>query len=836
MGRHSVFVRRDICRNCHRCISVCPVKTCNNARGDAVEVIPERCIGCGACIAACKAGAREVPDDWVDMMSALRDGRPVVAIVAPSAVAHFGSQLLRVNGLLQRLGVEAVFDVSFGAELTVRSLIEHLRRERPQVVVAHPCAAIVNFLQTYKPELLPHLPPILSPMGHSLRMIRHFFPQYARHAVAVISPCLAKKQELIETELGDFNVGIRSVIDYLNTSGTRLEGCPSVPYTNPDPQLAVLFPLPGGLTSTLHRWAPDLAPRVRRIEGPSTVYTYLDSLATNRDRPASLFVDCLSCSEGCVGGPLTPRGGNIEMSESLVEDRCDTIRDAPFQELAAAVEKYWKPGLYAREFRVNTQVSALRVPDEEDTRRIFAMMGKVRDDDIYDCSSCGYNSCQGMALAIANELNRPTNCHHYLLAERESQKAALEENESRLRTILETSLEGFLRVDRQGRILETNHAMAEILGTEIVDRFMSEFLDEDNKRVLQTQIQLRGEGKRESYELTFTAADGRKIDCLLQGAPLWHDGVVVGSFAMVTDITARKRADKEIRDHRDALEREVARRTKALVDAHESLQHSFQQLKDTQHQLVESEKLAALARLVAGVAHEINTPVGIGVTAASFLQEKTAHFQAQFRDGKMKRSDLEGYVRVAVDSVEILLANLRRAGELIANFKRVAVDQSSHERRGFDLQDYLKGILLSVNPKLKKTKHTVQIDCAEGIQVDTYPGALSQVITNLIMNSLVHGFDDNDAGRILLAVEVRDGAFILLYRDDGKGIAEQNVPRIFEPFFTTKRGQGGSGLGLHIVHNLVTQTLGGSIACESQIGVYTQFTLRIPLRAPERKS
>jgi predicted ATPase/signal transduction histidine kinase/tRNA A-37 threonylcarbamoyl transferase component Bud32 len=276
-----------------------------------------------------------------------------------------------------------------------------------------------------------------------------------------------------------------------------------------------------------------------------------------------------------------------------------------------------------------------------------------------------------------------------------------------------------------------------------------------------------------------------------------------------------------LQDFNENLEQLVEQRTVELS-------HALDDLKATQKKLVESEKMASLGGLVAGVAHEINTPVGIGITAASLLAEKTTEFFETYKSGQMKRSQLEKFLDTAMQSSSMVLSNLSRAADLISSFKQVAVDQSSEEQRTFNLKQYLSENLIPLRPKLRTTHHQVEIKGNEAIALNTYPGALSQIITNLVMNSLTHAYSPEDAGHLVFDFKQEGEQIILEYSDDGKGIPKENLSKIFDPFFTTKRGQGGSGLGLHIVYNLVTQKLNGTIECESQVGVGTRFIIKLP--------
>jgi signal transduction histidine kinase len=274
---------------------------------------------------------------------------------------------------------------------------------------------------------------------------------------------------------------------------------------------------------------------------------------------------------------------------------------------------------------------------------------------------------------------------------------------------------------------------------------------------------------------------------------------------------------------------QVRARTAQLVERTGQLSQALDHLQATQSQLVEAEKMAALGQLVAGVAHEINTPVGVGVTAASLLEDKTAAFREIYKSGQMKRTDLEKYLDMAEQSSSMVLRNLQRAAELIQSFKQVAVDQSSEERREFRVKPYLEEILLSLHPQLKKTQLIITINGDEKLTLDSYPGAFAQIVTNLVMNSLIHAYEPQEAGQLTFDFKQNSNHFIFEYNDDGKGIPQENLAKIFDPFFTTKRGQGGSGLGLHIIYNLVTQKLGGTIRCESEVGRGTRFVIETPI-------
>jgi len=304
----------------------------------------------------------------------------------------------------------------------------------------------------------------------------------------------------------------------------------------------------------------------------------------------------------------------------------------------------------------------------------------------------------------------------------------------------------------------------------------------------------------------------------------------IGSWWLVLTQESRQLAQEELDKQNLLLQQEVEERQLAEVQ----LQEKAQQLEQTLHnlqqaeaQLIQTEKMAALGGLVAGIAHEVNTPIGIGVTAASLLVEKAAAFSDCFKHNTMKRSDLKKFLDLAQQSSQMTLSNLNRAAQLIQSFKQVAVDQSSELRRVFNLNGYLEEVLFQLSPMLKTKPHLIEVQGDRQLTLNSYPGAFSQIVTNLVMNSLLHAYAPGEQGHITLVFQQIEEQIILEYADDGQGIPPENLGKIFEPFFTTKRGQGGSGLGLHIVYNLVTQKLGGTIQCESQPLMGTKFVIKL---------
>ena len=254
---------------------------------------------------------------------------------------------------------------------------------------------------------------------------------------------------------------------------------------------------------------------------------------------------------------------------------------------------------------------------------------------------------------------------------------------------------------------------------------------------------------------------------------------------------------------------------------------------ETERYLIETERLAALGRLVAGVAHELNSPVGISLTVASTLAQRCSKFANQIHSGPVRRSSLSAFVDSNRDAANQLVANLERAGELIQAFKQVAVDRSLADRRSFDLRIATTQIVASIMPGLPKPRHPLALDIPSDLIMDSYPGAYGQVLTNLIFNAVIHGFADRPEGNMLLeATRIGDDFVEITFSDDGAGISEEAQRHVFDPFFTTRRAKGSTGLGLHIVHNLVTEQLGGRITLVSAPGKGTSIGMTLPLVAP----
>lgn len=310
-------------------------------------------------------------------------------------------------------------------------------------------------------------------------------------------------------------------------------------------------------------------------------------------------------------------------------------------------------------------------------------------------------------------------------------------------------------------------------------------------------------------------------------------GELVNAFNTMLDVIASyNKQRQENEDNVIKLNQELEQRvTERTLQLSESLTH----LKATQIKMIEQEKFASLGSLVAGIAHEINTPVGVAVTAITHLHHRLEHSKQDFQAGKLTKQSLQLFYHEMLEGVDIAFRNVERAAEQIRSFKMVAVDQSSEEMRRFALKDYLEQIVVSLRPHFKNTQHLIQLDITEELIVESYPGYFSQIFTNLIMNSLIHGFQGVAQGQINVQVTLQNDSLQFDYFDNGKGIAASVKPKIFDPFVTTNRQQGGSGLGTYILYNIVTQALQGQIALLDDTPTGVHFRIVLPISEADSK-
>lgn len=409
---------------------------------------------------------------------------------------------------------------------------------------------------------------------------------------------------------------------------------------------------------------------------------------------------------------------------------------------------------------------------------------------------------------------------------------ALQASERQFRRLFELAPVPLALTSPQGQLIDFNRQWSRVLGYDRTDVptmdewWQKAYPDPAYRQAVQgIWNQAIGRVVHEGRELQQTEVQvtckSGEVRSMRVGGALVGDAILTSYI----DVTELRQAQQALEALNAGLEQRVSERTGELESAIDDLHR-------TQDELVRSEKLAGLGSLVAGVAHELNTPIGNAVIVASTLADQRRRFAAEVADG-LRRSSLARFIAEVQEGVDVMERNLRRAAELISSFKQVAVDQSSHQRRQFDLREIAHELTLTLSPTLRRAGVTLTHDLPAGVTLDSYPGPLGQVLMNVINNAVVHAFAEQAQPRIEAHGQVSGGQLTLTLRDNGCGIPPEHLSRVFDPFFTTRLGHGGSGLGMHIVYSLVTELLGGSVHIDSTVGRGTTVTLRIPLQAPQ---
>jgi PAS domain S-box-containing protein len=406
------------------------------------------------------------------------------------------------------------------------------------------------------------------------------------------------------------------------------------------------------------------------------------------------------------------------------------------------------------------------------------------------------------------------------ITERKRAEAALQASERQFHTLADSIPQLVWMAEPEGRIFWFNSRWHEYTGTPagetrshdwqtILSPASLEVARSRWAHALETRMALE-------LELSLRGMDGQYRPFLTRVVPLRNSaGAVYGWIGTHIDISERKRSEQEIRDARDSAEA------------------ALQNLRETQNHLIEAEKLAALGRLVAGVAHEVNTPIGTSLTVASSLERRTSEFAAEVAQGSLRRSSLIDFVEATREASSQLVANLKHAAELIQSFKQVATDRNYCDQRIFDLGDLTEQVVVSLRPGLGKQNLTLNVACEPNLRINSYPGPYGQLLTNLFLNSVTHAFPDGGGGTIDIKVQAAgNDAVDVLFSDDGCGMSLDVRRKAFDPFFTTRRDRGSTGLGLHIVHAIVTNYLGGRLHLDSEPGKGTRIRLVLPRAAP----
>ena len=415
--------------------------------------------------------------------------------------------------------------------------------------------------------------------------------------------------------------------------------------------------------------------------------------------------------------------------------------------------------------------------------------------------------------------------------------AEVTDRENNLRAVTDAVQDAIIRIDERGIITFWNPgaeklfgvATALAVGTPMHDRLAppryraranneyDRFVNTGDGPILGKMVELdalRADGQEFPIELTVSR---------VASPHGWH------AVGVIRDISERKRNEAELIRHRDHLEELVTERTHELAEKNTSLESALSLVQRTQNELIDSEKMASLGRLVAGFAHEINTPIGVAVGASSHALEISKRIRPLLDHNEVDETVLRTHLDEIDEACRLTTNNLARAADLVGRFKRTSVDQTRGVVRLYNLKETLHDVVASLHDVVKRTPIRIEIACPDGINLYGYPGALGQIATNLIINSLNHGFAKGSQPGTIQIGAAREGKEIVIhFRDSGKGMDALTRSRLFEPFFTTARDSGGTGLGLFICHNLATAELKGSLRCEGETCQGTHFVLRYP--------
>ena len=811
-----IHIDEDKCVNCHVCVSVCPIKFCNIASGTVIRVNHDTCIGCGACIPACTHGARSIIDDFPRFLEALNSGKRIIVIAAPSIIANFPDTYRRIFGWLRSRGIVALFDVAFGAELTIKSYTEYLRTKAPPVIISQPCPVIVSFFEIHHPESLQWLAPLGSPMQHLMQMIRKHYPQYADAEIAALSPCVAKRREFDSIGLGDYVVTFKSLDRYFRENNIDLSQFPEGDFDNPSAERGVLFPNPGGLLKTAARDITGIEEVTRVIEGIDSVYGYLQKLPEMiRLGYNPKLIDCLNCESGCNAGPASIAADrspdelewHIKKRAMEFKQKYAESDDATKADISQAMEKifdeYWQPNFFVRKYENLSGNISWKIPTDAEIKEIFrTQLKKESAKDELNCRSCGYTSCREMAIAIYNNLMDVDHCYVRQQQLRIEREHIISEKEGLVSSILRVAQDGYVAIsDDKSVVTHYNDRLCEMWGLqnqELLGMHSQEFLN------LLTAQMVKPMELRNSY--LHLKATLKPVSGIME----LHDGRVFSWSGCATSLAGgdmvrvwRFMDITELEQHRKHLEEQVALRTVELSEAKQSAESANK----------------AKSIFLANMSHEIRTPLNgvIGLSdilLRSELQPQQQHYV--------------NMVRAAGESLMFLIND-------ILDFSKIEAGKFELAYEPFNLHHFVNGAVASLAsraaPKGLELIYTCDDSTPQRLIGDG--NRLRQVIINLLGNAIKF----TEKGGIWLhikTIERKERNVTLRFdvTDTGMGIPEDKMDRLFQNFSqmeASSRSFGGTGLGLAISQNLV-QMMGGTIKVASTVGKGTRFSFDVKFK------
>lgn len=473
-------------------------------------------------------------------------------------------------------------------------------------------------------------------------------------------------------------------------------------------------------------------------------------------------------------------------------------------------------------------------------RRLTALTGQSRQLALGNFDELLPESGGDELEVFSHSLNTMSTALRERIAQLGQTEQRLRESEARFRILFDTAPVPLTVTDRDGVLMACNLAWTRSFGhqrEEVLGKRSSElnFWKDPGERARIWGIYAE-QGIVQGEIAAVCLADGRSGE-----VAIWSSSLALGEQPAIVwallDMTEELNAKRELKALNASLESRVRERSAELERTNSVLSEALDTLKRTQHDLISAEKMASLGSLVAGIAHELNTPIGNSLLAATTLSDRVREFERSLAHGALKRSTLHAHLADVELACGLISGSLHRAAALIASFKQVAVDQTSDQRRVFDLEQVLRDTLATFAPSLRRANCSVSLEVGGVLRMDSFPGSLYQVVNNLINNALIHAFEGRSSGHIALSARELDQATVeIIFKDDGAGMPDDVLRHVFDPFFTTKMGQGGTGLGMNIVYNIVKGMLGGNIGIETAPGQGTAVTVVIPKTAPLRES
>ena len=824
-----IAVNEDNCVNCHACINACPVKYCNNAMNDFVSINTNLCIACGACLSACTHDARYFIDDFDYFLEDIKKGEKIIAVADSSTVANFPNKYKNLNGWLKSMGVSAVFDGSFGAELMVMSYVNHIMANEPKLVISQSCPAIVTYIELYKPELLEFLAPVESPILHTIKMVKEYYPKYKDYKVAVISPCAARKREMVERGLGDYNISFISINNYFQRNEVYITRFPEIDYDNEPTERAALISSPGGLLRTMERWMPDIRGNARVIEGPNKIYEYFDTLYEQvKNGRTPLLIDCLNCDFGCNQGPLTiAKNHPVDEIEHWIEKRTVELKeyhgaesgggtDASRRNIEKILGSYWKDGLYNRNFVSLENNFSIEYPTIEVREKYYEEMLLDREEDIKNCMGCGYKSCEAMVVALNNNLNKIDNCTVYLHKKTAQSFEQLNITKKSLEKIIEDLPFGIILIGKDKKIIDLNPSALYDSGYETLDEIVGQkysvLLGIGNQKEDDWFVQKQG--VRQRIEIIKKNKD--RVTILESMIPVNYRNEEMLLLGFI-DITKIVEAEQKGKEQKKTLEKKITERTHELEKSLKELQTTQSNLKIAKENAEQANKLKS--EFLANMSHEIRTPMNAILGFTKVLMDD--------------ETDIE-----KIDHLE----TISNAGENLLNLINEILDFSKIEADKLEIIEEpfsLKKLLLHFEKMLKVRANNKGIFFNVSVS-DEIPDRLigdrhriNQILINLTGNSIK--FTEN--GGVIVNVLVDENNIIQVnVQDTGIGIPKDKQEAIFEPFQqadgTTTRKFGGTGLGLAISLKLI-KMMGGEITLISEEGLGSKFSFTLPLKVAQ---